>query len=150
MRDMLRQTISLRLLQTLMMDLARQPETDPLHPGDGTQGTKMGIRLLSARAIFQFTRKQAAGRVLVKEKGIAVEYNNKLPGNGEGGGEKGESVVLPDSLISASMLLIEYRKKCLFFVFLLLLPACYRKGLNGLMSAAAGECQTALGILPRI
>lgn len=83
-----RQTISPRLLQTLMMDLARQPETDPLHPGDGTEGTKMGIHLLSAQAIFQFTRKQAAARVLVKRKGISVEHDNKLPGNGDEGGEK--------------------------------------------------------------
>lgn len=34
--------------------------------------------------------------------------------------------------------------------FLLLLPVCYLKVLNGLMSAAVGECQAALGILPRI
>lgn len=76
-----------------------------------------------------------------------MECNNKLPGNGEGGGRE-ESVVLPDSPINAFMLLIEYRTKNMFF--LLLLPVCYLEVLNGLMRAAVGECQAALGILPRI
>lgn len=78
-----RQTISLRLLQTLMMDLAR-----PLHPSDGTEGTKMGIRLLSARAIFQFTRKQAAARVLVKEKGSLWSTTTNFPVMGEEEGSR--------------------------------------------------------------
>lgn len=34
--------------------------------------------------------------------------------------------------------------------FLLLLPVCYLKVLNGFMSAAVGECQAVLGILPWI
>lgn len=90
---MLRPTISLRLLQTLVMDLARQPETDPLHPGDGTEGTKMGIRLLSARAIFQFTRKQEAARVLVKEKGSPWNTTTNLLVMGRRGGARKENLL---------------------------------------------------------
>lgn len=90
---MLRHTISLRLLQTLMMDLARQPETDPLHPSDGTEGTKMGIHLLSARAIFQFTRKQAAARVLVKEKGSPWNRTTNFLVMEGGGGAKKENLL---------------------------------------------------------